>query len=144
MRLFARLTKFKAQICYCYDHFVQVSKTAVKIIYIPIFTHLRLKTSEWSCKHYSTEQWHPMTCFLLNTLKTLFRLSTVLLDLKKYIVSGRRYKIWICSAILGELFISLFEIIRTWILFSLKFYCNLTDYESETFSDSSLHHIFES
>ena len=46
LRLFARLTKFKAQICYCYDHFVQVSKTAVKIIYIPTFTHLRLKTSE--------------------------------------------------------------------------------------------------
>ena len=43
---FARLTKFEAQICYCYDHFVQVSKTAVKIIYIPTFTHLRLKTSE--------------------------------------------------------------------------------------------------
>ena len=44
----------------------------------------------------------PNDGFLLNTLKTLFRLSRVLLgSLEMH--SKRRYKICICSGILGEL-----------------------------------------
>ena len=56
--------------------------------------------------------------------------------------SEGRYKICTCSVILGEL-----ESIRNYngfnnILRNVR--CNLTYYESENFSDSSLHHIFES
>ena len=48
--------------------------------------------------------------------------------------------ICICSVILGNL--SLFEIIRASVLLPEKFRCNLTFYESENFSNSSLHSIF--
>ena len=55
------------------------------------------------------------------------------------------YKICICSLILGEL-----ESFRNYKGFSINifqkisFRCNLTFYESENFSDSSLDHISES
>ena len=52
--------------------------------------------------------------------------------------SKDRYKIWTCSDL------SLFEITSASVLFCENFRCNLTYYESENFSDSSLHHIFES
>ena len=54
-------------------------------------------------------------CVLLNTLKTLFRLPRELLDLQ-----GLHY------------------------YFPENFRCNLTYYEIENVSDSSLNHIFES
>ena len=58
-------------------------------------------------------------------------------------LSKRRYKICICSVILGEL-----ESFRNnkcfSIIFLKKFRCNLMYYESENFTDSSLQHIFES
>ena len=41
--------------------------------------------------------------FLLNALKSLFRVPRVLLDLQTEMHSKRRYKICICSVILGEL-----------------------------------------
>ena len=63
-------------------------------------------------------QGYPNDDFLLNTLKTLFRLSRVVLDLKKYILSGG-IKIGFCSVILGDL--SLFDITRASELFSRKF-----------------------
>ena len=69
--------------------------------------------------------WHPNTqtgasndSFLLNTLKTLFRLSRVVLDLSEKHCKWR-YKICICSVILGELE-SFRNYIRSWVLFSRK------------------------
>ena len=57
--------------------------------------------------------------------------------------SKRRYEIDICSVILGNL--SLFEITRDSVYhFPENFRCNLKFYESENFSDSSFHRIFES
>ena len=73
----------------------------------------------------------PNDSFLLNTLKTLFRRAVEM-------HSRCRYNICICSVILGG----------TWIfskLYGLEYFfpenfrCNLTYYESETFSDSFLH-----
>ena len=49
---------------------------------------------------------------------------------------NQRYKICICSVILGEL--------KCQYYFPENFRCNLALYESEIFFDSSLHHIFES
>ena len=49
---------------------------------------------------------------------------------------NQRYKICICSVILGEL--------KCQYYFPENFRCNLALYESEVFFDSSLHHIFES
>ena len=57
--------------------------------------------------------------------------------------SKRRYKICICSVILGERE-SFRNYKRLSIIFSENFRWNLTYYEIETFSDSSRHHIFES
>ena len=57
----------------------------------------------------------------------------------------RRYKICICSAILGQL-----ESFRNCKVRASEYYCpenfrcNLKFYESNNFSDSSFHHIFES
>ena len=56
----------------------------------------------------------PNDGFLLNELKKLFRLFRVLLDLK--IHSNRRYKIYICSVILGQL-----ESFRNYQSFSIIF-----------------------
>ena len=59
--------------------------------------------------------------------------------------SEQLYKICICSVILSQGNLSLYEI--TWadgIIFPKTWECNLTYYESENFSDSSLHHICES
>ena len=57
--------------------------------------------------------------------------------------SKRRYKICICSVILGEL-----ESLRNYkglsIIFHKNFRCNLKYCESETFSDFSLHSNFKS
>ena len=68
-----------------------------------------------------------------------FRLSRVLLDLEMH--SKRRYKICICSVILGEL-----EAFRNYKRFSVIFPKILIQLNvfSENFSYSSLHHIFES
>ena len=87
----------------------------------------------------------PNDGFLLRTLKTLFSLArvlSVLYDLEMH--SKRGYKICIFSVILGELesfrnFMQGFEY-----YFLENFRCYLTYYEREAFSDSSLHHIFES
>ena len=81
----------------------------------------------------------PNDDFLQNTLKTLFRLSRVLLDLQKCILSGATKFLSVRSS-QGNL--SLFAITRYY--FSENLRCNLTFYESENFSDSSLHHILES
>ena len=69
--------------------------------------------------------WHPNTqagapndSFLLNTLKTLFRLSRVVLDLSEKYCKWR-YKICICLVILGELE-SFRNYIRCQVLFSRK------------------------
>ena len=56
--------------------------------------------------------------------------------------SERRYKIFICSVILGELsVISKLQGLPHY--FFENFSCNLTFYESENFSDSFLNHILE-
>ena len=60
----------------------------------------------------------PNNAFLLNTLKTLFRLSRVPLDLYKYILSGAIKLVPVRSS-QGNL--SLFEIARGSVLFSQKF-----------------------
>ena len=70
----------------------------------------------------------PNDDFLLNTLITLFSLSTILLDFQKCILSGAIKFVSVRSS-QGSL--TLFEITRAY-------------YESETFSDFSLHCIFES
>ena len=57
-------------------------------------------------------------------------------------LSKRRYEIYICSVILGQLE-SKFSGLQYY--FSEKFYrCNLKFYERQIFSDSSYHCIFES
>ena len=79
--------------------------------------------------------------FFLNTLKTLLRLSRVLLDLWKCILSGAKKvylfghprRTWVFSKLQGLQY-----------YFPENFRCNLTFYESENFSYSSLHHVFES
>ena len=82
----------------------------------------------------------PIDGFLPNTLETLFRLSRLEMHSKWC------YNICICSVILGEL--KSFRNYKS--LQALQYYfpenvrCNLTFYESENFSDSSLHHILES
>ena len=57
--------------------------------------------------------------------------------------STRRYKSCTCSVVLGQL-----ESFRNYLgpqyYFSENFRCNFRFYESENFSDSSLHRIFES
>ena len=57
--------------------------------------------------------------------------------------SGQPYKSFIWSVILGEL-----KSFRNYegfgIIFPKRFRCNVKFYESEIFSDSSLHHILES
>ena len=92
-------------------------------------------------RHTEKKPGAPNDGFLLNTQKTLFRLSGVLLHIAE-MYSKRRYKICICSVILGKL-----ESFRNYKL--LQYYfpenirCNLPYYEGENFSDSSFHHIFE-
>ena len=57
--------------------------------------------------------------------------------------SKRRYKTFICSVILGE--VKSFRNYKGFSnYFSERFRCNLTFYESENFSDSSLQYILES
>ena len=68
--------------------------------------------------------------FLQNTLKTLFRLCRVLLDIQKCILSGATKLLSVWSS-KGNL--SLFEITRASALFSENFRCNLTFYGSENF-----------
>ena len=70
------------------------------------------------------------------TLKTLFRLSRVLLEMH----SKWRYKICICSATEGKLESTKLQEIQLY--YSQNFRGNLTYYESENFSNCSLHHIF--
>ena len=76
------------------------------------------------------------------TLKTLFMLPRVL-SLEMH--SKRRYKICICSIIQGPGNLGLIKITSAFIsiIFSANFRYYLTYYESENFSESSLHHIFE-
>ena len=85
---------------------------------------------------------HGIRDTLHNTLITHFRLSRVPFRCLE-MHSKRGYKICICSLILGEL-----ESFRNYRGFSINFpktlKCNLTYYESETFSDLSLHCSFES
>ena len=83
----------------------------------------------------------PNEGFLL-TLKTLFMLPRVL-SLEMH--SKRRYKICICSIIQGPGNLGLIKITSAFIsiIFSANFRYNLTYYESENFSESSPHHIFE-
>ena len=85
----------------------------------------------------------PREGFLLHTLKILFRLSRVLLDLQKCILSGAIKFVSVRSS-WGNL--SLFEITRAFnqYYYPENFRCNLRYHESENFADSSLHHIFES
>ena len=84
----------------------------------------------------------PNDGFLPNTLRTLFRLSRVFLDLYWEMHSKRRYRIIICSVILGEL--KSFRNYKGYrIIFRKKFRCNSTFYQSENFF-SSLHHISKS
>ena len=73
----------------------------------------------------------PNDGLLLHQVKTLFRLSRELLDLQNCIKRGRA--IWVCSKLLGFQY-----------YFPENFRCNLTFYESENFSNSSPHRIFES
>ena len=78
--------------------------------------------------------------FLLTALKTLFRLSKVLLDLYKYIfICAIKF---IYAVILGQL--ESFQLPGLQCYFPEIFRCNLKFYEIENFSDSSSHSIFES
>ena len=81
-----------------------------------------------------TQRWFPP-----KTLKALFRLSRVLLDLKKYTLSGT---IKFVSVLSSQGTFSLFEITRASVFFPKNFRCNAMYYESDNVSDSSLHHIF--
>ena len=72
--------------------------------------------------------------FPLNTLNTLFRLSRVVLDLSKYILSGTR-KICIYWIILRCFSIIFPKIVNA--IYSVF-------YDYENFSDSYLNHLFES
>ena len=87
-------------------------------------------------------QGHPCNEGFLLTLKTLFMLPRVL-SLEMH--SKRRYKICICSIIQGPGNLGLIKITSAFIsiIFSANFRYNLTYYESENFSESSPHHIFE-
>ena len=58
--------------------------------------------------------------------------------------SKGRYKIFICSVILGELLKVFAKLQGLQYYFPENFRSNLTFYKSENFSDSSLHHILES
>ena len=83
----------------------------------------------------------PNDGFLLNTLKILYTFRC----LEMY--SKQRYKICICSAILGEL--ESFRSKLHGLVMSIQYFpenvrCNLKYYKSETFSDFSLHCIFGS
>ena len=79
---------------------------------------------------------------LLNALKTLFRLSSVLSNLLE-MHSKRRYKSCICSVVLGQLK-SFRNYLGPQYYFPENFRYNFRFYESENFSDSCLHRIFES
>ena len=79
----------------------KLSKTTITIH----FNRLQvcaIQASFWVCSviYTCTFSGAPSDGFLLNPLKTLFRLSRVLLDLHMH--SKRRYKICICSVILGQ------------------------------------------
>ena len=91
--------------------------------------------------HHYTVSGVPSESFLLNSLKTRFRLFSVLLDLQKYILSsainlylfGHFRATWVFSKLQGlqQKFPENFR-------FNLKFY------GGGNFSDFSVHHIFES
>ena len=83
----------------------------------------------------------PNDAFLLNTLKTLFRLCRVVLDLKKYILSGG-IKLDSVRSSWGICVFSKLQGLQNY--FSQNFRCNLSFYECENFSDSSLNNSFES
>ena len=79
---------------------------------------------------------------LPNTLKTLFKLSRVLLDLKKCTLSGtiKFLSVWSSLANLRS-----FQNLRGLQYYFLEnFRCNLKLYKGENFFDSSLHYFFES
>ena len=88
----------------------------------------------------SREAGAPNHGYLLNALKTLFRLSeSTFKSLEMH--SKRRYKSCICSVVLGQI-----ESFRNHLgpqhYFPENFRCNFRFYESANFSDSSLHRIF--
>ena len=93
-------------------------------------------------KQYLIRLLAPNDNFFLNTLKTLFRLTRVLLDLQKCILRDAANFVPVRSS-WGNL--SLFEIALGLIKYYVleNFRCNLTYYERKNFSDSSLHHIFQ-
>ena len=72
--------------------------------------------------HWKLNTRAPNDVFLLNTLKSLFRLSRVLLDLDRCILSDA----------------------RTSVIFSPKFEMQFNELRKWDFFQSSLHHIFES
>ena len=83
----------------------------------------------------------PNDGFLLDSLKTLFKaIQSTFRSLEMQ--SEGRYKICVCLVILGELESSKLQGLQYY--FPEHFTCNVTFYERENFSDSSLHHIFES
>ena len=82
----------------------------------------------------------PNDGFLLNTLKTVFRLSRVLLD-QKCTLSGA---ITFLSVRSSQGNLNLFEITRASVLFSQEFQIQWNVLRSENCSYSSFHHIFES
>ena len=85
----------------------------------------------------------PNDSFLPHSLKTLFRLSRVFLDLQKCILSGAIKFVSVRSS-QGNLSMSLFEITRASVLFSLKFQTQLSALRKTHFFYSSGHHIFAS
>ena len=76
------------------------------------------------------------------TLKTLFKLSRVLLDLKKCTLSGtiKFLSVWSSLANLR----SVQNLRGLQYYFLENFRCNLKLYKGENFFDSSLHYFFES
>ena len=79
---------------------------------------------------------------LLNTLKTLFKLSRILFRSQE-MHSKWHHKIFICLVILGKLEVFL-KLQRLQYYFAENFRCNLKLYEGENFFDSSLPDFFKS
>ena len=85
----------------------------------------------------------PNDSFLPHSLKTLFRLSRVFLDLQKCILSGAIKFVPVRSS-QGNLSMSLSEITRASVIFSLKFQTQLCASRKIHFFLFLYHHIFAS
>ena len=96
----------------------KVGQYRVRVISVLTQTHITVKERDLLHFFLFWTSGAPNDAFLQNTLKTLFRLSRVLLDLQKCILSGATKFLSVRSS-QGNL--SLFEITRASVLFFRKF-----------------------